>query len=328
MIELRTGLPGAGKTLFALKHVRDLAEKDKRPVYFFNVSGLNVPGWIELDEAQALEWFKLPANSIILIDEAQRIFRPRHYAKEVPPHVAQLETHRHLGLDIVLITQHPGLIDSNVRRLCGKHLHFVRAFGSGVVVQHEWAEVNGEVDKSRADSISTTLKHPTEVYGWYKSAEVHTVKRRIPARILGLAIIPFALALCGWIGYGWFSSKIEGKKPDAGAQPAQTAPAVARQASAPALDYFEAQRPRLSSLPHTAPAFDGAMAVKAAPFPAACAASASRCSCYTDQATILDVPESLCREIVAKGIFDPRLSPSQPAQAASGGMVGKAPLPS
>lgn len=316
MIELRTGLPGAGKTLFALKQVRELAEKEGRPVYYFNISGLAIPGWIQLDEDQAREWFKLPAKSIVVLDEAQRIFRPRHHSSGVPPYVAELETHRHRGIDLVLITQHPGLVDSNVRKLVGRHRHYVRAFGSSVVVQHEWAEVNGEVDKSRADSLQTTLKHPEEVYGWYKSAEVHTVKRRIPPRMVALVVLPFLVAGLIWGGVRWFSARIN--PPPVAAQKGQDAAASALTPGTRPASFFEQHRPRVASLPHTAPAFDEVMSVKAAPFPAACVATASRCKCYTEQATALDVEEGICRDIVARGLFDPRGRASGDAGTAAG----------
>lgn len=323
MIELRTGLPGAGKTLFALKQVRELAEKESRPVYYFNIAGLSIPGWIELSEDQAREWFTLPAKSIVVLDEAQRIFRPRHHSSGVPPYVAELETHRHRGIDLVLITQHPGLVDANVRKLVGRHRHYVRAFGSSVVVQHEWGEVNGEVDKSRADSLQTTLKHPVEVYDWYKSAEVHTVKRRIPARVVALVVLPLVVIACGWGVAHWLSGRINPpavaskKGSDALASPL---PSEARPAS-----YFEQHRPRVASLAFTAPAFDQVMAVKAAPFPAACVASSSRCKCYTEQGTALEVEDAMCRDIVARGLFDPRGTQGGSSElASSAGVASKA----
>ena len=136
MLYLRTGLPGTGKTLFALADVKEWADKDKRPVYYSGIKDLKVPGWIELEDAT--KWPDLPANAIIIIDEAQRVFRPRHTSSAVPEHVAALETHRHKGVDLVLITQHPKLLDSNVRRLVGVHRHYVRVFGALCLALGAW----------------------------------------------------------------------------------------------------------------------------------------------------------------------------------------------
>ena len=47
MITLITGQPGAGKTLFTLQFVRELAEKEKRTVHYSGIKDLRLP-WLEL----------------------------------------------------------------------------------------------------------------------------------------------------------------------------------------------------------------------------------------------------------------------------------------
>ncbi|QGH73287.1 MAG: zonular occludens toxin [Inoviridae sp. ctBZ32] len=313
MIELRTGLPGAGKTLLTIADVRNRAEKEGRPVFYSGIEDLRLP-WTLLEDAT--QWHTLPPKAIVVIDEAQRVFRPRHVGSQVPEHVAKLETHRHLGIDLVLITQHPKLIDPNVRRLTGRHVHVVRAFGSNSATLHEWGEVQ-EDPSARGESMSRLVPYPKEVFALYKSAEAHTHKRRIPARVFALVAIPLALGALAWMTHGWVSSKIEGEKD---ATPIATPTAVtqmvglSRPASGgtpPAVDWFESHQPRVPGLPHTAPAFDSVTAPAVAPAPVACAASASRCRCYTSQATAIDMPEDMCRKIVANGFF---VAWQQPAQ--------------
>ena len=138
MISLITGQPGAGKTLYALNFVKTRAEKENRPVYYSGISDLKLP-WLELDKGE--DWHGVPEGSIVVIDECQRVFRPRVNGAAVPEHVSKLETHRHSGIDLVLITQHPMLADNNVRRLVGQHFHVVRAFGTKKATVHEWGEV-------------------------------------------------------------------------------------------------------------------------------------------------------------------------------------------
>ena len=113
MITLITGQPGAGKTLFTLQFVRELAEKEKRTVHYSGIKDLRLP-WLEL--ANAEDWYQVPQGSIVVVDEAQRIFRPRGAGSVVPRHVSELETHRHQGIDLFIITQHPMLVDTNVMR--------------------------------------------------------------------------------------------------------------------------------------------------------------------------------------------------------------------
>src|SRR5690606_3202457 len=123
--------------LYALDWLRQKAAKEGREVYYDGIKDLKLP-WIE---HPATEWMKLPPNSIMVIDECQRHFRPRANGSVVPPCIAEMETHRHLGIDLVLITQHPMLLDQNIRRLCGLHFHVVRKWGTHAATVHEWPNI-------------------------------------------------------------------------------------------------------------------------------------------------------------------------------------------
>ncbi|MDD2943635.1 MAG: zonular occludens toxin domain-containing protein, partial [bacterium] len=112
-------------------------------------------------------------GALLVIDECQSYFRPRPAGSQVPDHVAALEVHRHQGLDIWLITQRPGLIDANVRGLCGRHIA-LRSMALGRY-KYEWPEV-GDIDSkgSRDTAARTRFKLPKHIFNLYKSAEVHT----------------------------------------------------------------------------------------------------------------------------------------------------------
>ncbi|MDX9943772.1 MAG: zonular occludens toxin domain-containing protein [Azonexus sp.] len=303
MIYLHTGQPGAGKTLYTVWSVKQWAEKDQRPVYYNGIPECKVPGWIELDDP--LKWFDCPPNSIIILDEAQRIFRTRGNGATVPEHVAKLETHRHLGIDLVIITQHPMLIDSNVRRLTGTHRHVMRAFGAKYAVVHEWSQVKEQCDKSRGESLKTQFAYPKEAFALYKSAEVHTHKRKIPWRVFILVVLPFLLIFCGTTLYSWWSSSKDGAKVAKGLD-GVAAKAGNATAGLPVLtkeNYLQQFQPRLAKLVHTAPVYDALTKPRRVPIPAACVASATKCKCYTQDATGYDIDETMCREIAGGGIF-------------------------
>lgn len=311
MIYLHTGLPGAGKTLFSLAHVKPLAESEGRQVYYFNVSDLRIPGWIELSETEVLRWYELPAGSIIIIDEAQRIFRPRANGSQVPEHVAKLETHRHGGHDLYLITQHPGLLDNNVRRLVGAHRHIVRAFGARFANVHSWPQVRDNCDKSRKDAVTTRFSYPKEVYHWYKSAELHTHKFRPPARLIFLFFVPVIfIGICAY-GYTRYKARVEGPSV-----------AVAVGADHPASDfsnlngrqyrdsgplsadeYIATLTPRIPDMPHTAPRYDNVTEPTRAPYPAGCVMMRDVCRCYTDQGTPLNISQGTCLRILHYGFY-------------------------
>lgn len=308
MISLVTGLPGNGKTLYALSYVKAWAEKDQRPVFYSGIADLVLP-WTE---CKAEEWFDCPPNSIIVIDECQRIFRPRANTREVPKYVSELETHRHKGLDLVLITQHPALADSSLRRLAGRHLHVVRKWGTESATIHEWPSVKDQCDKNagRKDSIKHHWKFDKKAFGFYKSAEVHTVKRNIPMRVIMLFILPLILIAAGWFMFHWWKGKLH--------PVADTVPAVMSVQSGQAgavvkasyLDpvgdakkfVFE-QTARVKGLPQTAPRYDDMTKATSVPVPAACVSDKKRCLCFTQQATPLNVNDVLCRDIVARGYY-------------------------
>lgn len=302
MIGLITGLPGNGKTLFALNFIKAKAEKEGRPVFYSGIADLMLP-WTEIDGEK---WMDCPPNSIIVIDECQRIYRPRSHGSNVPPHVALLETHRHQGVDIYLITQHPMLVDSNVRRLVGLHFHCVRKFGMQASTVHEWSSVKENCDKSRDDSTRHDFIFPKEAYTWYKSAEVHTHKARIPMRVWILLGVPVVVGGLGWFMYQRWQAKIH-----PGDVPAVGAPGVVGVAgAAPArvgplsrAEFLAQYEPRVKGLPHTAPVYDEVTKPVRAPYPAACLKSATRCGCYSQQGTRLDVPQQLCEAIAEGGFF-------------------------
>jgi len=181
VIYLLTGAPGAGKTL---KMLHDwLASADgSRPIYVFGVEGL-VPSdkWLPLDDPKA--WHKLPFGSIVLIDEAQHVFRPRRPGDPVPEYVAAAETHRHLGIDLVMTTQFPMQLDAHLRRLCSSHEHLVNVWGlKGRSAVFAWDEVQDDPKDRGARKLArrSIFKYPKDVYALYKSSQIHTKKTRIP----------------------------------------------------------------------------------------------------------------------------------------------------
>lgn len=318
MINLITGLPGNGKSLFAIGYIKQWAERENRPVFYSGVTlteeGKQALGWTEID---ALEWFKCPAGAIVFIDEAQRVFRPRMHGKDVPKHVAELETHRHAGMDLVLITQHPMLIDNEVRRLAGSHRHVVRMMGTQRATIHEWCEVRQDCEKGsrRSDSEKTIWAYDKSIYALYKSAELHTVKRKIPKVVFLLALAPVVIGLAIWwmVSYGkkvtvapaepGVSVSEGGMQKTGLAVPGRNSEGKAFDPVADAKNYVVVNTPRLEGLPHTAPKYDDLTKPEVAPVPVACVATEKRCLCYTQQGTRMDVRDQQCRDIAEFGFF-------------------------
>lgn len=331
MITLSTGLPGNGKTLFMLWYIQAKAKKENREVYYHNVKNLNtdaVGPWMEFDPEN---WMDLPHGSIILIDECQEVFPRKPNGAVLPGFYSELAKHRHKGFDIFLVTQHPTLIDNFVRRLVGQHFHSVRKFGLQRSTVYEWSACQPapETVASHKSAVVLKWKYPKEVFGWYKSAEVHTVKRSIPAKLV-LAIL-FVFSVIGVGVFVMHRYKHRYDKPEvaaasAGARPGAaggvvgSAPGVVAPAGAvpdPSADpvadlkrYAWEQTPRVTGLPQTAPKYDELTKPTRVPVPAMCVQIGTpgvghevRCKCYTQQATPMNVEFGMCMEFARNGVF-------------------------
>jgi zona occludens toxin len=275
-IYVTTGTPGAGKTLRTLYKVEALRKQSGRDVYYNGINDLMLP-WIEFDNPK--EWHKLPDNSIIVIDEAQRAFRPRAASTAVPEYVEALETHRHRGIDIYLVTQHPLMLEQNVRRLTESHEHLMRKFGSKWATVHQWKGIKENCDKSRSDSQSSEFVYPKDVFTWYKSAQSHTHKFKLPFKVKVLLSLPFIIA--AGLYYAYYSSTKLSAKPLS--QPLQSS--ISQSTTAPnnvatsgsrggrgdirsprALEAYVAEyEPRFAGLPWTAPRYDDLTQPKVVP---------------------------------------------------------------
>lgn len=336
MIILTTGLPGSGKSLFTLSKVNDLAIKENRQVYYHGIPELTL-NWILLDDPK--EWHKLPSGSIIVIDECQSTFRPRGNGSAVPEHVAKLETHRHNGFDIFLITQHPMLIDGNVRRLVGRHYHSIRFYGFQKSTVHEFGEVRDNVDKSQKGSIANHFVYPKEVYSWYKSADLHTVKKRLPMRLFLIVLLPILLITI--IYFMFIKAKDIQDLPTttqqkngliqtnftegAQLQTTQNKPMTYAELKQ---QYITQHQPLISDIPHSAPIYDEVTKPTTAPVISACVESKSNCKCFSQQGTALYISDATCKHFVRFGqfqSFDPYPDKQQNSQVSQSGVSGGAP---
>jgi len=308
-IELQTGLPGACKTLYTLDRVEQLRRKTDRPVFYhgINIYADKLPDWHKLDDPK--DWHKCPPESIVVLDEAQQLFRPRPSGSQVPEYESKLETHRHGGIDLVLMTQRPRLVSVNVRELVGCHYHAHRMFGLQRSTIYRWSECKMNTQSRQDADAKLIYKFNKEVFTWYKSAEAHTIKSIIPMKVW--VLLSLLVLIPGLIGWTFWHLKHKADTP--AGQPGQGAPAQYSQAGQgqtsqvrkvlSTAEYVQQFKPRVEGLAYTAPAYDEVTKPVRAPYPAACVQGPTRCQCYSQQGTRIDVPKALCEGIVAGGFF-------------------------
>lgn len=334
-IFLYTGLPGHGKTLRAIKDAITQSEFKDRTVFYYNITDCRVDGWQQLEDAKL--WTDLPDGAVIFIDECQRIFPPRSQGAKVPDHVQMLDTHRHRGFDFIIITQSHKNIDNFVRNLVDTHIHVKRLFGTHKQLIMRWmgvADPASTRDAKRA--LTSTKSFPKDVFELYKSAEIHTVKRKLPAKLL---LFPFFILVILYGFYYAYNVVYNGKLANAEPTEPVTAAINAEMQKNPELyqsnndmlfngntamstvltwedkrkQFFDDNRPFIEDLEWTKPKYVELQKPVTFPKPKICISkkvkqkkkTVDECACYTQQATrMTQITLSSCLFYVKNGYFD------------------------
>lgn len=331
MMTLQTGLPGHAKTLFILwfieryrdsenkllqeEAVRTGAAYVPRVIYYAGIKEVTLDGWVEFDPTK---WMDLPFGSIIFIDEAQDVFPVMPNGATLPEFYKELAKHRHRGFDMFFATQHPTLIHNFVRRLCGRHFYSVRKFGMARSTIYEWDKVVDAPDqpaKQKAAINTIKWKFAREYYGTYKSAEVHTVRRAIPAKLVLAVLFVISMVFVFYFALDHYQGRGKGAS-----SPSESSASAAASSSSPgafassgssaridpvadARDFVFRTTPRVDGLAHTAPKYDQLTKPVRVPVPAMCIRRGDVCRCFSQQGTYLQVPTNMCLEISHSGYF-------------------------
>lgn len=329
-LTLVTGPTGGGKSCAVVSWLADVKD---RPLFVMGIPDLKiehqpvppVEEWTEWrvspeDPNLRLPYFTFPSGAIVVLDEAQRVYRPRRAGSDVPPHVAAFETRRHTGVDFVLITQHPSLIDANLRKLVTRHIHIHDTFRGRYML--EWVGL-GDPDNRASRELATRskFKPPKRAFDLYKSSELHTkVVRKYPWYFYAvIVLVPVALALI-WYSYKRISSRMhpasEPVVEQGVARPVSAASGKIGGQSGPNAngslrpmtdrEYVAFYAPRIEGLPHTAQAYDEVTKPVEAPEPVGCIESKrTGCKCYTQQGTLYATIPEVCKQIMTTGLFMP-----------------------
>lgn len=317
-ITLVTATPGGGKTALVVQMMKEASEK-KRPVFQMGIPELKLPyiptppvtEWTELREdpenpGHKLPYFCFPENALIVLDEAQRVYRPRPAASKLPDHVAAFETVRHTGVTFIMITQDPAFLDSHIRKLVGQHIHLID-FGLLGRRYYEWPYA-ADPTTFKGAPIKKKYVLPKEVFSLYKSSSLH-IKRQytIPPAMMLLGGVVAAGAFLAWYLYGAMNKKLEpatvaSQQTSSGVFP--VAPGSQKPEVVDVDKMLVEFDPRISGRPETAPAYDGLRFVKQMPQVAGCIQTKKSCTCYTQQATKALLDGMQCRKWLANRPFD------------------------
>ncbi|SAY50693.1 zonular occludens toxin family protein [Neisseria weaveri] len=335
-IVLVTGVPGTGKTAKVVSMmVNDpMFQPDENGIsrkVFTNINGLKLPHIrVESDGEQypvstpetlsfhdIHEWIKKPENhgSIVIIDEVQDVWPARSAGSKVPKNVSWLNTHRHLGVDIFVLTQNPKNIDINLRGLVKKHWH-VAMNKLGMRTLLEWKYCADNPISQAKDAFASIYKVDDKIFDLYKSAEIHTenkIKRTKWVYVLPVVIllVPIFVGLSYYMlksRYGTPSEELQTAEQSASDTISDTTNsnslATAKGQSLTADLYI----PTLAEKPESKPLYDGVRHIRTFEMLSACIEGGKTgCTCYSQQGTPLkEITKELCQDYVKNGLpFNP-----------------------
>lgn len=226
MLTLITGVPGAGKTLRAVEKIIELVEHNQKlrdkiakgeqlsdDEHIFNIYS-NING-LKIDEVKPApeDWRQCEAPAKWFYDEAQYTFPCKNTrGLDDNPVIAEVATHRHLGIDLFLITQHPQLISAHVRKFVGRHEHLDRRYGTSIVsIYMNDALMN--VDSSLRRYESEPWTHPKKLFDYYQSASLHINNRRLPFALKFMfgfiAFLILVVGLSAWYALDFFTGRTD-----------------------------------------------------------------------------------------------------------------------
>lgn len=235
MIRLVEGGPGSGKSYYACKYLIKYCTYDKlyqeyilsaNVLVISNIEGLRIKhrdlnvciekaGGVEnfftVENFEKLQSMFKVSNIILVIDEAQKIFDSKFYDKEV---FFFFQYHRHLGVDIFLLTQSRSTVSRQLLPLCEYFLQAVpRSKGIYGTFRYKVVDAKGNY------LYGVSVKQDQQVFRAYKSFSSDEIEK--PKNVLLRYAVMFVVV--GLITYGLFKSvftwfKVRSSPPSAIAQ--------------------------------------------------------------------------------------------------------------
>lgn len=303
MFFLITGAPGSSKTLNLIDMLRNVTD---RPIYYHGINELKLP-WIQIENPQEFHLNIPESNCIVVIDEAQKHFPQRPLSKAAPSAIKWIETHRHLGIDVYFITQHPNLIDHNARKLVNEHIHLLNPYGLPYSIKYHASKLIDIGNKFALKEADRKIyKYPKDCFNLYKSAESHTKKAKFPLKLLMIPVLAAFTIYFGYDVYSQFASKEPAKTESNKTESMLPSliPSTISTKETP-IQWNTAFTPAIPGLPYTAPFYKDLAKPNQLPVIAGCVASKTKCSCFTQQATLIQMDETLCRENIKHKAFNP-----------------------
>jgi zona occludens toxin len=337
MFTLITGLPGSSKSLQTIKLVeteRVREDGSKRAVYYWGIPDLTLD-WLPLhapditaEESRANfdlgvkeliakrgavdaeRWHECPVDSIVVIDECHYVFPllTQSQRSKPPGHYTPLAVHRHSGFDLYCMSQHPSLLAVEARRQVQRHWHLERPFGLGYANSLQWEKCMSPDDRANRNQANVVrMELDKKWFGVYRSAEVHTVKKRLPWKKLAVVIGSLVAVVVLFVFAFW---QLRSHQRDEAVKELGLPTEQQRLQDKIAVHRWSVEdlTPRVATWPWTAPMYDSVVKLVSAPRVTGCMSmkigSSFTCTCSDGQG-VAQVSAAVCRDYLAGRYFDP-----------------------
>ena len=200
MLKLITGIPGSGKTLYAVSMLKKVVEHnatlpvDEQRNIYCDITGLTIEGI----EPPPLDWRETPPRSLLVYDEAQfhKPFQPTRGLSAFD-YIQQLTIHRKTGHEIWYITQDPKRLHNNILDMVEQHHHLDRPYGAklATIFKFRGGEriTKSEAAKGRAEG-KTLFNYDKKLFNLYQSSQVDDgIKLRLPPKLIFFVSLPILL---------------------------------------------------------------------------------------------------------------------------------------
>lgn len=177
-----TGVPGAGKTLYAVqKYI--IPELKNGGVVYTNIDGLSksrISILFDIDIFQVEKNLRIldnpqyfykgiENNAMVVIDESQNIFSNRDWQSTVNSEcVAYVMEHRHHGHKLIFITPHIDSVDAGVRR-CAEFTYKMKSFSAIGGTKTVRCAIFDQANVNKQPLKIFTWRHDSDVYNCYNS---------------------------------------------------------------------------------------------------------------------------------------------------------------
>lgn len=329
MIITITGITGAGKTLYCIGLILKLQKENQKRIekgeeprqIYADIKGLRINGVLPSPE----DWRETPENSIIFYDEAplkhpRFAYAGRKFSDD--PIVRQMAENRHENKDLYFITQDPQFLNNTIAKLVWRQYYVKRISGSNASSIYSWDKYipNPTTDAIQKQAVERdTFFFDKSHYDLYDSAVEHSVKFRLPKKFifafLGIFIMMFfsvkLLFASGFIDTAK-KANVNALTGDKVTQVPKTS--IQSQAPNPLITpqqiiqnpeqtqnralTVEDFKPAVPDMPWTAPIYKNVASIQNFPRFAGCMSTKKKCTCYTQQATAIEVSLSQCKAVI------------------------------